>query len=120
MTSAQRGIIGMVIAMMTFWQRVAEDGHDGQGQDDQRKGQEDVHEALQVEVEPAAEVGAADAEDGAEGRPHERGPETHEERGAGAVDQAGHHVAAERVGAEPVLAPRAGASMAPKSTATGS
>ena len=59
MTSAQRGIIGIVMAMIRFGMRVAEDGHQGERQDDERERQEDVHHPLQVEIDPPAEVGAA-------------------------------------------------------------
>ena len=102
MTSAQRGIMGIVMAMIRFGMRVAEDRHQGQRQDDQREREEDVHEALQVEIDPPAEVGAAHAQDGPEGGAQHRGAEAHQERGARAVDEPREHVAAEGVGAEPV------------------
>ena len=54
-------------------------------------------------VDPAAEIGRGDAEDGAERRADERRGEADHQRGARAVDEARADVAAVRVGAAPVL-----------------
>ena len=88
MTRAQRGIIGMVIARITFGSAVAEDHHDRQRQDDQREREEDVHEALEDEVEPPAEVRAGDPEDRPGRGAEHRGAEAHQERRPRAVDEA--------------------------------
>ena len=75
--------------------------HD-QRQHDDRKGQQDVHEALDPVVDPAAEIGRRDAEDRAERRADERRGEADHQRGARAVDDARADVAAEGVGAAPM------------------
>ena len=119
MTRAQRGIIGNRDGEDQVGDVVAQHGHDGQGQDDQGKAQEDVHAALQIEVDAPAEVGAPHTEDGPCRRSEQGRAEAHDERRARAVDQPRQHVAAEGVGAQPVGA-LGRASIAPKSTASGS
>ena len=75
----------------------------GEGEDDQGEGHEDVHDALEPEVEAAPEVGAGDAEDAAGGGADDGGDEAGEEGGAGTVDDAQQKVAAELVGAQEML-----------------
>ena len=84
----------------------AQDHDDRQRQDDERQGQEDVHHALEDHVQPPAEVGAGDAQDGAQRRAEQRRDQPDGERGPRAVHQARVHVPPVSVGAEPVLGAR--------------
>ena len=79
-----------------------------QRHDDEREGEEDVHDPLDDQVEQPAEVGARDADDQAGNRSHERGDEPDEQRGTCSVEDAGQDVAAEFVGAHQELPPRRG------------
>ena len=66
-----------------------------------------------IEVHPAAEVGAGHADAATPSvAPRSGGAEADQQRRARAVDDAREHVAAEGVGAEPVLARRAAPSIA--------
>ena len=84
----------------------AQDRGDGERQDQQREGEQDVHHPLEEKVDLAAAVRADDAQEGAERAPRERGDEAHEERDARPVHDPAQHVAAELVGPEPVLRAR--------------
>ena len=79
-----------------------------QRHDDEREGEEDVHDPLDDQVEQPAEVGACDADDEAGGRSHERGDEPDEQCGTGSVEDARQDVAAELVGAHQELPARRG------------
>ena len=59
--------------------------------------------ALQAEVDPAAPVRGEDPEHGREDAAEEHGAEAHVQRDPGAVEDAREDVAAELIGAEPVL-----------------
>jgi len=72
-------------------------------QHNDRKGEQDVDEALDPIIDLAAEVSRRDAEDCADGRAKERRREADHKRGARAVDNAREDVAAIGVCAAPVL-----------------
>ena len=78
----------------------AEDRHHGQRHDDQRERHEDIHDALEDEVEQAAEIGAGNAQYEAEEAADGRGSKAHKQRRAGAVNDTGIDIAPEHVGAE--------------------
>ena len=66
----------------------AEEGNQGQRQDDQRKCHEHIHHPLEQEVDIAAEIGAGDTQDQPGEGADERAREADEQRRAGAVDDA--------------------------------
>ena len=80
----------------------AEHRHHRQRQDDQREGHQHVEHALEDEVEPAAEIGRADAQHQADQAADDRGAEADDQRRARAVHQAREDVPAELVGAQQV------------------
>ena len=84
----------------------AQDGDDGQRQNQQREGQHHIYEALQEQVHFAAQIGAGHAQDGPTGRADKGGGQADEQRNARAVDDAGEQIPAELVGAEPVFQAR--------------
>ena len=106
MTRAHRGIIGMVMARIRFDRLLPRMATIASARMIRGKRQQHVHEALQIEVDPAAEVRAAHAEHRARGGPEQGRAEADQERGARSVDEPGQDVASERVGAEPVLGAR--------------
>ena len=83
-----------------------EDRDHGERQDDQRERHEDVHQALEQQIEGAGEIGAADAEHQADRGADDGRGQAHEQRRAGAVDDPGQDVPAHLVGAEPVFRAR--------------
>ncbi len=74
-----------------------------QRQHDQRKCQQDIHEALDDIVDASAEIGRGHAENGAERRADEGRGEADHKRGARSVDQPGADIAAIGVGPAPML-----------------
>ena len=81
-----------------------ERGDEGERQDQPREGEEDVGDAHQHAVDPAAEIAGGGADDEAEDRRGQRDQRDDVERRARAVDDAAPDVAAELVGAEQVPA----------------
>ncbi len=77
-----------------------ERGDEGERQDEAREGHEDVGDAHQHAVGPAAEIAGRGADDQAEDRRGQRDKRDDGERRARAVDDAAPDVAAELVGAE--------------------
>ena len=78
----------------------AEDRDDRERKDDQRERHQHVEEALQDEVGPAAEIGAAHADHQTDRAANEGAGEAHDHRGLRAEEYAREHVAAELVGAQ--------------------
>src|SRR5438093_10710889 len=92
MTSAERGIIGTMMAMMRFGielprmatsARASTISGNERNTSIMREREEHVHHPLQIEVHASAEVRAAHAE----GRAQHRRAEAHHERGARAEDE---------------------------------
>ena len=93
-------------------ERWADDADEGQRQQEARHGLEGVGDAHQHLVDDAAGKAGERADDRADDDRRRGGGKPDGERGAGAVNDAGQHVAAEPVGAErqrPVLERRAAA-----------
>ena len=80
-------------------------GHD-EGEDEERQSLQDVHDALGDEIGLAADVAGQEPDHAAEDRAEQGRRQADDERHPGAVDDARVDVAAEMIGAEPVLAPR--------------
>src|SRR6201999_247716 len=73
------------------------------GEQQQREGQEDVHQPVDDGVDPPTEVTGDDAHDGADDHRQDRGAERDEQRVLGADQDPGQHVATElRVDAQRV------------------
>ena len=72
------------------------------------KGEQEVDDPRHDAVDEAAEIAGGDAERGAEDGGERRRDEAEDQRIAGAVEKARKHVAAELVGAEPMLRRRIG------------
>ena len=81
-------------------ERRADDADEGQRQQEARHGLEGVGDAHQHLVRQSAGEAGQGADDGADGERGGGGREPDHQRGAGAVEQFGQHVAAEPVGAE--------------------
>ena len=80
-----------------------EGGDEGQGQDQPRKGQEDIGEAHQKVIDPAAHVAGHRADRQADGN-HDHADQGHDvERHPRSPDDPGVDVPAQLVGAEPML-----------------
>ncbi len=81
----------------------AEHGHEGQGQHEAREGQENIGDAHQDAVGPAAEIArdGADQEPDRADRDHDQ--QHNDERDARAMHDAREDVAAQRIRSEPVL-----------------
>jgi hypothetical protein len=77
-------------------------GHHGQGQHQGGKGHEPVHDPLDHQVRPAAEVARDQPDQGAGGGAEQDGGDTDAKRDACSVRNPAEHVAPEIVGAEPV------------------
>ena len=80
----------------------AEDRHHRQRHDDQRKRHHHIADALERHVDPAAEIGAGDAQHQAGNAADEGRGQADDQRRARAENDAREQVAAELVGAEPV------------------
>ena len=84
----------------------AENRQDDEGEDQRRHRQQEIDEARQRLIDPAADDGGGEAGDDADGE-RQRGDDQREaDRHARAIDQAAQEIAAEIVEAEPVLAVR--------------
>ena len=77
-----------------------EAGDDGQGEQKDRKGQQDVHEAGQHRVAPSAVVAGHQSHHHADDERDQRGADSHHQRDPSAVDDARQHVTPLVVGAE--------------------
>ena len=86
--------------------RGAERDEDEQGDDDQRQRQEHLDQAADDRVDPAAEIAHHEADRRPERGAEQRGERRDGEDVARADEDAGEHVAADLVGAEPVLGRR--------------
>jgi hypothetical protein len=71
-------------------------------QDDRREAQDEIGEPHDQLLDPAARIGGDAAQERADRRRDEHDDDAGRERDAGAVKEAGQHVAAECVGAEPM------------------
>ena len=89
-----------------------ENRDDADGEQHDGEGEEHVHDAHDDAVEPAAVIGGDETERSAGEKRDPDREQAGDERGAIAVEDAGQHVAAELIGAEPVQrrTARAGAS----------
>ena len=85
-----------------------EDRGNGQGQDQLREREENVHDALQEQIHPSTRVRADDTQQAADRAARERRREADEQGDARSIHHAAQHVAAELVGPEPVLRARPG------------
>ncbi len=94
--------------MITLWMRRAQRGRHHEGQHEQRQPLEDVEQALGDQIRLAAGVAREQSDDAAQHRAQQRGAQAHDERHAGAVHEPRVHVAAQVIGAEPVLLARLG------------
>ena len=90
----------------------AEECDQGEGEDQGRKGEHDVHRAHHDALGPTADVTGDEAEQTADGGGDDRRDEGDEQRDARAVRHPGEEVTTERVGPEPVIAARSGAGVA--------
>ena len=86
----------------------AEHGHDGEGEDERREGQAGVGPAHQQVVDAAAAETGHEPDDQRQHQGDGHGLESDLHGDAGAVDQAGEHVATEVVGPQPVAGADAG------------
>ena len=84
----------------------AQCGRHHEGQHQQRQPLEDVEQPLGDEIRLAAGVAREQSDDAAQHRAQQGGAQAHHERHAGAVHEPRVHVAAQMIGAEPVLLAR--------------
>ena len=105
-TRAARGMIGIEMAMITLWSDGPERGRHHERQHEQRQPLQDVQDPLGDQIGLAADVAGQQPDDAAEHRAQERRGDAHDQRDARAVDDPRVDVAAEMVGAEPVLRAR--------------
>src|SRR5699024_6310625 len=83
-------------------QASAQDGHDGNHQNEKGEGHGDVEDAHQYPVDPAAVVARKSADGGADDKGDEHGNTAHEQVDTRPPEHAGEDIATEIVGAEPV------------------
>ena len=100
---AKRGAKATVSTTTMFQKPAPERGRDQDAEQQGREGQEDVEDPADDAIDPAAEITRRDAERRADDGSDRRRDHAEQQRRAGAVDDAGQHVAAELVGPEPVL-----------------
>ena len=77
--------------------------HDDDGEQERREGQQHVHRAAHGRIEPAAEETGGETNRRSEAAREQHRPQSDDERGTSAVDDAAEHVAAKIVGPEQVL-----------------
>lgn len=82
---------------------VFQDRHQNQQKQEGRETEQDFHEAHDRQVEPAAIIAGHQPDQGADDQRDRRSEEPDRQRSARAVNHAAGHIAADLVGAEPVL-----------------
>ena len=97
-----RGVKTTPMTTITVARRRPERGDHGDGEDDERKGEDRVDDPADDVVHEPAVVADDEAEDRAENGAEQRGERRDDEDVAGAGDDACEDVAADLVGAEPV------------------
>src|SRR5438093_1230493 len=73
-----------------------------QGEDEEGKGQQDVHKPLYPQISFAAEIGAEHPYDRPASGPKKRRDKANKQGNTRAIDDAGEHVAAKLIRAQPV------------------
>ena len=81
----------------------AEDGDQGDGENDHREGPEEIDRARDETIDPAAVVAGDETEQTADDQGDRRRQKSHRERHAGADDHSAEEIAAERIGAHGML-----------------